>query len=235
MLPYRIAKRSFDVLAALCALVLASPLWLLVMAGIKLSSTGPLFYATERVGRGGRVFTVYKFRSMHVYSPERDGNADEGKYIANGKRIFPFGRFLRRSKLDEIPQLVNILAGQMSVVGPRPVPAKTAERNYAGKHRRILDVKPGLACLDSLFDYAHGELFVSDNEEYREKIVPVHTELAALYVDRQSFLLDAHCIFRTLVLMVRIAVLKQRNFPLTRYEREATEIVFGCGSGDRKA
>lgn len=235
MLPYRLAKRLFDMLGALCALVLASPLWLLVMVGIKLSSKGPLFYATERVGRGGRVFTVYKFRSMHVYHPERDGDANEGKYIANQKRIFPFGRFLRRSKLDEIPQLVNILSGQMSVIGPRPVPAKTAERNYAGKHRRILDVKPGLACLDSLFDYAHGELFVANNEEYREKIVPVRTELAALYVDRQSFFLDVYCICRTLLLIVRIAVLKQRNFPLTRYEREASDIVFGCNPGDRKA
>ena len=109
----------------------------------------------------------------------------------------------------------------MSIIGPRPVPEGTARRNYPGEYACIMDVKPGLACLDSLFDYAHGELFVNDNEEYRAKVLPVRTELAKMYVEKKSFLLDLYCIFRTFFLIVQIVFMKKEEYPYTKYELEA--------------
>ena len=229
---YRSIKRIFDWISAFLAIVVTSPLWLVIPIGIKLSSKGPVFYRTVRAGKDQKPFTLYKFRSMHVYHPDQEGKTNEGGFIANEKRIFPFGRLLRKSKLDELPQLLNILCGHMSVIGPRPLTVKGAELHYSGEYRVISDVRPGLSCLDSLFDYAHGELFVKSEEEFRGKILPVRTELARMYVERQSFGLDLHCIFRTLGLMFRIAVLKQEKFPYTKYEAEAERKVFGPAEAD---
>lgn len=224
---YRFIKRLFDILSSLLALIVFSPLWLVILIGIKASSEGPIFYRTERVGRNKKPFTLYKFRSMHVYHPDEEGKKTEGGFIANADRIFPFGGFLRKSKLDELPQLLNILAGHMSVIGPRPLPAAGANLYYTGKNESVTDVRPGLACLDSLFDYAHGELFVSSNEEYQEKVLPVRNELARMYVAMQSIGLDIYCILRTIKLMFQIAVQRKREFPYTKYEAEAERTVFG--------
>ena len=227
---YKFIKRLFDMVCSLAAIVVLSPLWLLIAVGIKLSSEGPVFYKTERAGRDKRPFTLYKFRSMHVYHPGADGKKTEGGFIANANRIFPLGAFLRKSKLDELPQLINILSGDMSVIGPRPLSVEGARLHYSGEYEIASSVRPGLACLDSLFDYAHGELFVSSEEEYRKKVLPVRNELAKLYVKRQSILLDIYCIFRTIQLMFQIAVQKKREFPLTKYEAEAEKIVFGAAA-----
>ena len=224
---YRLTKRAFDVVSAATGLLIALPLWLIIIVGIKVSSRGPVFYTSERIGQGRKPFKFYKFRSMHVYQPGEDGLKTEKGYIANADRIFPFGRFLRKSKLDELPQLINVLKGEMSVVGPRPVPISSANRNYVGRYRCILDVKPGLTCLDSLFDYAHGELFVSNNEEYAEKIVPVRNELARMYVGRKSVFLDMYCIVRTVKLIIQIVVKKKKEFPYTWHEKQAEKAVFG--------
>ena len=202
-------------------------MWLVVLIGIKLSSQGPVFYKTVRAGKNKQPFTLFKFRSMHVYHPGKDGKETEGGFIAIANRIFPFGGFLRKSKLDELPQLLNILAGQMSVVGPRPLSIEGAKLHYSGEYDCVSDVRPGLACLDSLFDYAHGELFVASEDEFREKVLPVRNELAKMYVERQSLGLDFHCIFRTIQLMFQIAVQKKKVFPYTKYEAEAEQKVFG--------
>ena len=230
MLLYRFIKRLFDILSSLLALIVSSPLWLVILIGIKRSSKGPIFYTTERAGKNKKPFTLYKFRSMHVYHPDEEGKKNEGGFIANANRIFPFGGFLRKSKLDELPQLLNILAGHMSVIGPRPLSVEGANLHYSGKYASVSDVRPGLACLDSLFDYAHGELFVSSNEEFREKILPVRNELAKMYVDQQSIGLDIYCILRTLQLMFQIAVQKKKEFPYTKYEAEAETNVFGTAA-----
>ena len=103
----------------------------------------------------------------------------------------------------------------MSVIGPRPLSIAGAQIHYIGKYEKVTDVRPGLACLDSLFDYAHGELFVSSNEEFRARILPVRNELARMYVERRSILVDLHCILRTLLLMFQIAVLKKKDFPIS--------------------
>ena len=227
---YRFVKRAFDILSSLVALILSSFFWLIILFGIKASSKGPVFYTTKRAGKDKKPFTLYKFRSMHVYHPTEEGKTSEGGFIANANRIFPFGGLLRKSKLDELPQLLNILAGHMSVIGPRPLSVAGARLHYTGDYECVSGVRPGLACLDSLFDYAHGELFVSGEEEYREKILPVRNELARMYVEKQSVGLDLHCIFRTVRLMFLIFLLKRRTFPYTAYEAEAEKNVFGTAA-----
>ena len=227
---FRVIKRLFDLVSAALALIVTSPLWLVILIGIKVSSKGPFFYTAERAGKDKKPFKLYKFRSMHVFHPTGDGRKTEGGFIANANRIFPFGGLLRKSKLDELPQLLNILAGHMSVIGPRPLSVAGAKIHYSGKYECVSSVRPGLSCLDSLYDYAHGELFVSSNEEYRAKILPVRNELAKMYVDKKSVKLDIYCIFRTLKLIFLIMILKKKQFPLTKYEQQAEERVFGSQS-----
>ena len=224
---YKFVKRAFDLCGSSVALVLTSPFWLIIAIGIKLSSPGPVFYKSVRAGVNHKEFTVYKFRSMHVYKPEdpSSGKKAEGGYIANDNRMFALGRFLRKSKLDELPQLLSVFSGKMSVIGPRPYPEKTVKKYYSGDYECVLSVKPGLAGLDSLYDYAHGELFVKDNKTYAGSVLPVRTELAKIYVEKKSVGLDLHCIFRTIKLMFQIVVLKKKEFALTKYEMLAVENV----------
>lgn len=225
---YCFTKRLFDIFSSLLALIVSSPLWLVIAIGIKISSPGPILFRTKRVGKDCNVFTLNKFRSMHVYYPE-DLNSDkksEGGFIANENRIFPFGGFLRKSKLDELPQLINILMGQMSVVGPRPITKAGVEKHYVGEYANVMTVRPGLACLDSLYDYAHGELFIKDDDKFAREIAPVRDCLASMYVQRRNIGLDIYCIWRTLQLIFQIAVQKKKTFALTKYEAEAEKKVF---------
>ena len=152
---YKFAKRCFDILFAVLFLIVFSPVYLLTWIVIKIVSPGPAIYHARRVGLHGQLFTCYKFRSMRV---------DSGKVklttLQNDDRIFPFGNFIRKTKIDEMPQVVNILMGQMSVVGPRPEDEANASKIYVGEFQHILDVKPGLTSPASLYDYTHGELMV---------------------------------------------------------------------------
>ena len=226
---YRFIKRLFDILRSTLAIVITMPFWLVIAAGIKCSSSGPIFYRAERVGKNAKTFTLLKFRSMHQYlrGSNTFGEQREGGAIANKDRIFPFGSFLRKSKLDELPQLLNILKGQMSIVGPRPLSELGVKNHYVGKYDNVLTVEPGLTCLDSLYDYAHGELVVDNSEEYYRKIAPVRDCLANIYVERRSLAMDLYCIFRTVKLMFQIVFQNKRVFPLTEYESEAEKKVFG--------
>ena len=218
---YKIIKRSFDLFNSLLALIVLSPILLIISVGIKVSSKGPVFFTSERIGMNYIPFKMLKFRSMHV----RQQGAVESKYLVNEKRIFKFGKFIRKSKLDELPQLINILKGDMSIVGPRPYPEKFVNKNYVGKYSKILSVKPGLACLDSLYDYAHGELFVTDEKRYAEDVLPVRTELAKKYVEKKGICLDVYCILRTIQLMFDIVFLRKKKFSYTRYEAETIKTL----------
>lgn len=220
---YRFTKRAFDIVCAVLGIILTSPLWIIIAIGIKLSSKGPIFYRSERVGINNRSFTMYKFRSMHVYKPDTNNNnkKSEGGYIANAQRMFRFGSFLRKSKLDELPQLLNVLLSQMSIVGPRPITRAGVEKNYTGIYRCILDVKPGLSCLDSLYDYAHGELFISSNDEYVKSVLPVKNELAKMYVENMGFVMDFKIILRTVYLICAIVFTRKKKFKYTEYEQIA--------------
>lgn len=220
---YKGIKRLFDLISSAIAIIITSPLWIFIAIGIKVSSKGPIFYRAERIGKNLKPFTLLKFRSMHVYDTSIGGGNGEKGFIADEDRIFTFGGFLRKSKLDELPQLLNVFMSQMSVIGPRPMTDRGAKKFFIGEYTCIPDVKPGLACLDSLFDYAHGELFIKDEYEYAKRVLPIRTELARMYVEKKGICLDIYCIARTIQLMFEIVVRKKREFPYTKYEKLATK------------
>ena len=141
------AKRIFDIVAALAATVVFLVPWMIIAVIIKFQSPGPAIFKPVRIGKNGKPFTLYKFRSMRV-----DSGAIHATTLRGDSRIFPFGAFLRKTKLDETPQLLNILKGDMSVIGPRPEDLDNAKEMYKGKYARILDVKPGLSSIASLYD-----------------------------------------------------------------------------------
>lgn len=149
---YRFIKRVFDIVASAAGMILLSPLLLLVALAIYIDDPGPVLFFQERDGLNGKVFKMWKFRSMYQNAPELraqmeaqnelDGPAFKMK---NDPRITRAGRFLRRSSIDELPQLMNVLAGQMSIVGPRPLPTYETAKLTPAQRQRLL-VKPGLTC-----------------------------------------------------------------------------------------
>jgi lipopolysaccharide/colanic/teichoic acid biosynthesis glycosyltransferase len=148
----RINKRALDIAVSITALLLATPLVILTALAIKLSSPGPVLYVDRRVGRHGRLFRMYKFRSMYRDAERRrdtlrDSNEVTGPVfkMRADPRITPVGRLLRKLSIDELPQLLNVLLGHMSLVGPRP-PLPSEYRTYTPRQRRRLSVRPGLTC-----------------------------------------------------------------------------------------
>lgn len=194
---YKFFKRCFDLLFAVCFLLVFSPVYILTWLIIKIVSPGPAIYKAKRVGKDGLLFDCYKFRSMRV---------DSGKVklttLQNDDRIFPFGKFIRKAKIDEMPQVVNILKGEMSVVGPRPEDKDNADKVYIEEYKHILDVKPGLTSTASLYDYTHGELF-EDEERYEKEFMPKKLKLELYYVNRRSFWYDIVLILRTAWLIIQ--------------------------------
>ena len=188
---YNLLKRFFDLLFAVSFLAVFSPFYIISWVIIKIVSPGPAIYKAERVGKGGKLFKCYKFRSMRV---------DSGKVhlttLENDDRIFPFGKFIRKTKIDEMPQVVNILKGEMSVVGPRPEDKENAHKVYVGEYVHILDVKPGLTSTASLYDYTHGELFV-DEDSYEKEFMPKKLKLELYYVNHRSLWYDIVLVLRT--------------------------------------
>jgi len=150
---YAGAKRVFDFVIGIVALILLIPIFPLIALMIKLDTRGPVFFKQDRVGRNGKIFKFYKFRSM-LYGADRqkkaleDQNEQDGPVfkIKSDPRITSVGKFLRRSSLDEIPQILNVIKGDMSIVGPRP-PLPSEVAGYQPWHRRRLEVKPGITCL----------------------------------------------------------------------------------------
>lgn len=193
---YGFFKRCFDLLFAVLFLLVFSPVYLLTWIIIKIVSPGPAIYKAKRVGKNGVLFDCYKFRSMRV---------DSGKVrlttLENDDRIFPFGKFIRKVKIDEMPQVVNILKGEMSVVGPRPEDKENADKVYVGAYKHILDVKPGLTSTASLYDYTHGELF-EDEKSYEKVFLPKKLKLELYYVNHRSFWYDIFLILKTALLII---------------------------------
>ncbi len=193
---YEFLKRCFDLLFAVCFLIVFSPVYIISWLIIKIVSPGPAIYKAERVGKDGKLFKCYKFRSMRVNS---------GKVrlttLGNDDRIFPFGKFIRKAKIDEMPQIVNILKGEMTVVGPRPEDKDNADKVYVGEYEHILDVKPGLTSTASLYDYTHGELY-EDEDLYEKEFMPKKLKLELYYVNHRSFCYDILLILRTAWLII---------------------------------
>ncbi len=192
----RIGKRLLDISVAAPALVLLAPFFTLCGLAIKLSSRGPVFFRQKRVGLGGRLFRIVKFRTMVE-------NADQQRpsiTAAGDPRVTPVGRVLRRLKVDELPQLWNVLVGEMSLVGPRPELLEFVQ-TYTPQQRRVLSVRPGITDPASVEYRAEEKMLAkgaSPEGFYRQQILPRKLALNATYISRISLASDCHLILKSL-------------------------------------
>jgi lipopolysaccharide/colanic/teichoic acid biosynthesis glycosyltransferase len=190
-------KRLFDIIFSLVGLIISLPFLFLFSVLIKLESPGPAFYSGERAGRGGKTFKMFKFRSM-VMNADKIGGPSTS---ADDPRLLKIGKFLRRFQLDELPQFMNILKGDMSFVGPRPEVPSEVETYDKETKEIILSVKPGLTDLATLEDVHEEEILrgaPDPHEAYRRLIQPRKLKLAKEYVRTRSFWLDIKIILKTL-------------------------------------
>lgn len=189
-------KRLFDIFFSILILLITAPLLLLVALAIKITSPGPIFYCCTRLGRSGLPFTCWKFRSMHkdaekklqdllASDPERKKEWETYWKLKDDPRVTAVGKLLRKSSLDEFPQFWNVLKGDLSVVGPRPVTAEEIERYYGSKANKILSIRPGITGIWQ----TSGRNLIS----FEERV-----QLEENYVDKHSFLLDLVLIGKTI-------------------------------------
>jgi exopolysaccharide biosynthesis polyprenyl glycosylphosphotransferase len=189
----RVVKQLMDSVGSLLALAFGWPIFALIALFIKLTSPGPVFFRQQRSGINGRPFTIYKFRTMvtnaeqlkHELATMNEMSGPVFK-LTNDPRVTPIGKVLRKFSLDELPQLFNVLRGEMSLVGPRPLPVDEVKRFYDLAHRRRLSVKPGITCLWQI----SGRNNVSDFKEW--------VRLDLEYIDNWSLWLDLRILWRTL-------------------------------------
>ncbi|NJD57124.1 MAG: sugar transferase [Nitrospirae bacterium] len=193
----RAMKRLFDVFCSFLGLVLLAPVFLGAAILVKLDSKGPVFFKHARIGKDFRPFRVYKFRTMH------EGAEQHGASVTVGSdaRITKLGRLLRRTKIDELPQLLNVLKGDMSLVGPRPEVKKYVDL-YEQEYRKLLTLRPGITDPASL-RYSEEEkvLALSPDweEDYRTRILPDKIRLSLQYVEDHSLGTDLSLILRTIM------------------------------------
>jgi lipopolysaccharide/colanic/teichoic acid biosynthesis glycosyltransferase len=205
------AKRLFDIVCAGLALIVSAPLLGLAAIGIKLTDPGggPVLYRARRVGYLGRQFTMYKLRTMrHTDGGARITGADDA-------RITRFGRFLRRTKIDELPQLFNVLRGDMAIVGPRPEDPAIVQHHYSSTDLETLGVRPGLASPGSIYQYVEGDRLLTDQDPevgYVAKLLKTKLALDRVYIRRASLRRDFAIIGRTLWTIGAVAAGKRR-FP----------------------
>jgi len=195
-------KRVFDLLFSLVGLILLSPVLLLIALRIKFDSNGPIFFRQERVGFQGALFRIYKFRTM-VMDAEK-----KGKQITVGSdpRITTIGSFLRKYKLDELPQLISVLIGDMSLVGPRPEVPKYIDHYSDDEKHDVLSVKPGITDNASIEFRDESELLASCKDPettYINEVLPRKIDLYRKYVRDRSFFNDMGIIFKTIFLLLK--------------------------------
>ena len=205
-------KRLFDIALTALGLVASLPILLVAALGIRLSSPGPVFYRATRAGRRGKLFVMYKLRTMEVRAVAVE---DSVITAAGDKRVFPFGALLRRSKVDELPQLFNVLRGEMTVVGPRPEDPKVVAQHYTPEQWETLDVPPGLTSPGALYSTTHGERWLSEaaaERDYYEHLLPLKLALDRVYVRHASLMYDLGVIARTAAVVLARAF-GRRHFP----------------------
>ncbi len=189
---YISAKRGFDFFCAMLGLIGTLPFWIIAIIGIEISDPGPIFYKANRIGKGNKPFRMYKFRSM------RQGKANESVFRGDEDRIFSFGKFIRATKIDELPQLINILKGDMSIVGPRPAAVDQMKITRGGKYRSAGKVSAGLTGPSALYDYLYGDC-VEDAEDYEKLVLPTRLELDLYYLKKMSRSFDIKMIVWTVI------------------------------------
>lgn len=197
MVMYKIfGKRLLDIFASLIAGILLLPFIFLIIIWIKLSSKGPLFYTQKRVGKDFKEFNLYKFRSMIVGADKTGPSVTSG----DDQRITKVGKFIRKTKIDELPQLINVLKGDMSLVGPRPEVLKFVKKKK-DEYKKILSIKPGITD-NAAIKYRDEEIIMNqfDDKEkaYIDIILPKKIKLYYTYIENISFFEDIKLILKTL-------------------------------------
>lgn len=191
-----IMKRLFDIVFSCIGLLLLMPLFVVLTVLIKLDDKGPVFFRQERIGKGFRPFRIFKFRTMAVV---QSGNSSLVT-VRGDKRVTRVGKFLRRTKMDELPQLINVFKGDMSVVGPRPEVARYVEM-FEDDYQEILQVKPGITDYATI-EFRDEESVLSGYEDmevgYIDEVLPRKIELYKKYLRERGFLLDLKLIVLTL-------------------------------------
>ena len=197
------SRRIFDVLFAATALLVFSPILLLSAVGVRVCSPGPIIYRAKRAGRGGRTFVMYKIRTMHAAPQQGSVIAGHGDV-----RVYPLGKLLRATKIDELPQLWNVLRGEMSIVGPRPEDPSIVEQHYDALGMQSLEVKPGLASAGSVYGTTHMHLMGTDVDPetaYLRDLLPVKLAMEVVSIRKQSLIGDLRIIVRTILTIAQIA------------------------------
>ena len=192
----KFGKRIFDIIASLVGIILLLPVFVFIGLWVKLSSKGPIIFVQKRVGKDFKEFNLYKFRSM-VVGAESKGPGVTSKDDA---RITKVGKFIRSTKIDELPQLFNVLKGDMSLVGPRPELKKFVDAKK-DEYKKVLSVKPGITD-NAAIEFRDEEQIMSQYEDkekaYIDKILPQKIKLYYSYIDNISFLNDIKLILKTL-------------------------------------
>lgn len=190
-------KRLFDIIFSFLGLLFLWPLFLVIGFLIKRESPGPIFYRGERIGKNGKPFKIFKFRTM-IVDAEKSGVYSTS---SDDPRLLKIGNFLKKYQLDELPQLINVLKGDMSFVGPRPEVKKFIDMMTPEERNVILSVKPGMTDLASLWNFHEGEVLKGSKDpdkDYQEKIWPTKKKLQIEYIKKQSFWLDIKIILKTI-------------------------------------
>lgn len=220
-------RRLFDLCLVIPAMLMIGPILIIAATAIRLSSSGPVFYRAQRVGQNGRLFVMYKLRTMHCRSV-----AGSSITSSNDPRVFAAGRILRALKIDELPQLINILKGEMAVVGPRPEAPDIVEKYYTDDYRRSLSVPPGLTSPGSIYYYTHGEQLLADGqaeEFYVTRLLPSKMMLDLAYLDRASVAGDLGIILKTASVLIQKALGRSEfsvpNEPASPDDAESSMII----------
>lgn len=192
------AKRFIDIIAAGLGLILLAPILAAIGLLVRLRDGSPVIYRAARVGRHGRMFRLFKFRTMVAAPANVESSLGSSVTVWDDPRVTPLGRTLRRHKLDELPQLLNVLRGDMSLVGPRPEDPEYVAL-YTANQRRVLAVRPGITGVSAL-QYSDEETLLRGDdweEVYRERIMPAKIQLEIDYLARRSLFTDIGLIART--------------------------------------
>jgi lipopolysaccharide/colanic/teichoic acid biosynthesis glycosyltransferase len=219
---YSFIKRCFDFFGAFLSLIFLSPVFLFAIIGILISDWGPVFYKASRFGKGNKPFRMYKFRSMRVLKAPKKGA--EASLRPDEDRIFPFGHFIRKAKIDELPQLINILNGTMSIIGPRPVAEDQFDMFRYGKWNEAAKVPVGLSGPAALYDYIYGDQ-ITDEKEYMEKVYPTRRELEYTYVQKAGLWYDFKMIIYTVICICYALVGKEATWILNELVEDANKTM----------
>ena len=212
-------KRCIDFFIVFCVLLVIWPILVIIALGLHFANEGAgAFFTQERPGRDGKIFKVIKFKSM---TDERD---PMGNLLSDEKRLTKIGKFIRMTSLDELPQLINILNGSMSIVGPRPVAQDQFNMFRYGKWNEAAKVSVGLSGPAALYDYIYGDQ-ITDETEYMEKVYPIRRELEYTYVQKASIGYDLKMVMYTVVCILYSLRGKECTWILNELKADAAKTM----------